>query len=751
MRVAAASLRGTTTTRRTRTTTTQPPSSPSSPRRLHFRSGAHVGASRFGTKSSSSSSISVGLEQHEKKRFSTMVNSRVLACDDAEGVDAAAAAVELVLLLRDMISNRHKFPELRKTCVQFFERKMAEHHHQDERKYSIPPKICLDCVEMLEDERRRREEEQEQEQEKSSSANKYTNCDDDDDDDEAIAFAPSSKEIESERVLLQFVIIESCSRTNGVREAYVRNWFELKNITRARLKCEKNRRRAANLVYFAAKERGGGAQQARVIARIAESFGVGKEDFVWGEEVNDIVTDRVLQDYVHYLLEIAPGSACSMITHFELDAFTDSDTFELLANRDEIGLLEELTKNLSREKKIEFVATCLAMDRHSYLRAGFRTVKRFNLYEEFPDIKKQYWESSIDRMVSKGAFEAALKHAGDDVHFQERVVNALVAAGELEYARTFAERCSFSEADIASICSDEMMMQMRADRELRYYKLPENVNVSFVDDENSLKEMFEVLRTSTSIGIDTEWAAKLGDGLDSENESEETKDTEEDDAKMPPSKTARSTSNSLSETVALLQISSRTDCFLLDLPRLIHDVPSNVLEDTLGALFSNDSILKLVFAGKEDFKRLNRCASYLGQPRNVLDLQQYWRTRIENARKNKQNNKKKNFSTAEGKDDDDGDDAETETRKKPWLREEELNRHQPIGLSNLCAALLSKPLDKAARMSDWSLRPLSKSQTAYAALDAQVLVQCHDVLVQETTSSLDDHPDEFCRRRRRRF
>ena len=179
--------------------------------------------------------------------------------------------------------------------------------------------------------------------------------------------------------------------------------------------------------------------------------------------------------------------------------------------------MEELTKNLSREKKIEFVATCLAMESHAFLRAGFRAVKRFNLYEEFPYIKKQYWESSIDRMVSKGAFEAALKHAGDDVRFQERVVSALVTAGELEYARTFAERCGFSEADIASICSDEMMMQMRMDRELRYYKLPENVNVSFVDDENSLKEMFRVLSASNAIGIDAEWAAKLG-GSDSENE-----------------------------------------------------------------------------------------------------------------------------------------------------------------------------------------------------------------------------------------
>ena len=55
-------------------------------------------------------------------------------------------------------------------------------------------------------------------------------------------------------------------------------------------------------------------------------------------------------------------------------------------------------------------------------------------------LRNNIWESSIDRMVSKGAFEAALKHAGDDVHFQERVVNALVAAGELEYARTILPR-----------------------------------------------------------------------------------------------------------------------------------------------------------------------------------------------------------------------------------------------------------------------------------------------------------------------
>jgi len=428
-------------------------------------------------------------------------------------------AVELLRILREMIANRQKFPELRKTCVQFFERKMMEDggDEEEERTYSIPPRICLDCVEILEDERRMREEENdddmgeyEGEEDEFYDRNwgqEESFCNDDE---EEAAPKASTKEIESERILLQFVIIESCTRATNVREAYTRNWFELKNITRSRVRCEKSRRRAANLVYFAAKERGGGAQQARVIARVAESFGVGKEDFFWGEETNDIVTNRVIEEYVEFLLEEAPGSACATITHFELEKFTNSETFELLANRDEIGLLEELTKNLSREKKIEFVATCLAMESHAFLRAGFRAVKRFNLYEEFPYIKKEYWESSIDRMVSKGAFEAALKHAGDDVRFQERVVSALVTAGKLEYARTFAERCGFSEADIASTCSDEMMMQMRMDRELRYYKLPENVNVSFVDDENSLKEMFKVLSASNAIGIDTEWASKLG-------------------------------------------------------------------------------------------------------------------------------------------------------------------------------------------------------------------------------------------------
>ena len=91
---------------------------------------------------------------------------------------------------------------------------------------------------------------------------------------------------------------------------------------------------------------------------------------------------------------------------------------------------------------------------------------------------------------------------------------------------------------------------------------------------------------------------------------------------------------------------------------------------------------------------------------------------------------KKNGEEEEEDDEEEENGEGTDRRRKPWLLEKELNRHQPIGLSNLCSVLLSKPLDKSVRMSDWSSRPLSESQTAYAALDAQVLVDCHQILLE---------------------
>jgi ribonuclease D len=48
-------------------------------------------------------------------------------------------------------------------------------------------------------------------------------------------------------------------------------------------------------------------------------------------------------------------------------------------------------------------------------------------------------------------------------------------------------------------------------------------------------------------------------------------------------------------------------------------------------------------------------------------------------------------------------------------------------LSVVCARELGKPLDKTEQTSNWQKRPLSPSQIAYAALDAEVLLRLWEV------------------------
>ena len=54
--------------------------------------------------------------------------------------------------------------------------------------------------------------------------------------------------------------------------------------------------------------------------------------------------------------------------------------------------------------------------------------------------------------------------------------------------------------------------------------------------------------------------------------------------------------------------------------------------------------------------------------------------------------------------------------------------HFSRGFSGLVEQVLGQPLDKSEQVSDWTQRPLSKSQVVYAALDAYAVLQVTFVL-----------------------
>lgn len=63
---------------------------------------------------------------------------------------------------------------------------------------------------------------------------------------------------------------------------------------------------------------------------------------------------------------------------------------------------------------------------------------------------------------------------------------------------------------------------------------------------------------------------------------------------------------------------------------------------------------------------------------------------------------------------------------------------KPKGLSKLTQQLLGKPLDKRECMSNWQNKPLREAQRRYAALDAFVLIQIHDLFVEKLKQMGED-------------
>ena len=511
------------------------------------------------------------------------------------------------------------------------------------------------------------------------------------------------------------------------------------------------------------------ALEPRAVTRATQTYGLDLADLEAVVGSNPTVGEGVssaaatLEAYVEWLFrERRHSPAATLAAHFGLERFAGRDVVDALVAEQRFALASQLVAHRDASHRAGLVESCVATDEHAGFRAAWNAAVEFGLEDAFPLVKQRYFESTVARMVAKGQAEAALRYAGEDSNLRRAVIQRLVEAGDAVTASEFAARCGY---DAAELCDAEELVRAAAARRDAHLQLPDDVAraVVFVDDVEGLARAHESLRRADVIGLDTEWAAPLGpedaaggggggkrrrrrrrgkraearegdDDASSGAEEEEgaegaegagaaDPDEDPDDAAERAEAAAK---RSASAVVALLQVATQTEVFLLDLPALLARCPE-ALAPTLGAVLADRAVLKAGFGLAEDMRRLSalhpaafaseRAGGPVGGVGPIVDLQRVWAegTRVAREEAQAARGGKRRAAAAAA--------AATPPLAGPWSRPEEYARRHAAGLSRVSRAVLGKPLDKSTRMSDWSARPLSARQTAYAALDAWVLVE----------------------------
>ncbi|CAO1409572.1 unnamed protein product [Diamesa hyperborea] len=202
-----------------------------------------------------------------------------------------------------------------------------------------------------------------------------------------------------------------------------------------------------------------------------------------------------------------------------------------------------------------------------------------------------------------------------------------------------------------------------------------------VDNLTKYQEMIKDLSSSQIISFDTEWKPKLG--LSGNN-------------------------------VSLIQFAKRDIVYLVDVIKLMEQIPEHEWSKLGRMIFNNDDILKLGFAHATDltmldkFAALNIQSALSQQSASYLDLQELW-TRC------------------------------NEIHMKFPYRDDGCSGKS---LSTLVYACLGKKLDKSNQFSNWQQRPLRKEQLLYASLDAFCLFEIYDVIAGQITN-MDIDFNEF--------
>ncbi|XP_060579875.1 exonuclease mut-7 homolog [Ruditapes philippinarum] len=346
----------------------------------------------------------------------------------------------------------------------------------------------------------------------------------------------------------------------------------------------------------------------------------------------------------------------------------------------------------------------------------------------------------IEKGMGAGSWEEMVRGAvGDNDFMKEQLVEQLALYNELEEAAKWASVYNLSDSVIPeAVCSvrddlisnkannseNNISMQQdsacgdteedwenscytEAEINLSYYQL--NLPLENIEIVDTLEKydscMTRLTQPGSVVGIDSEWRPAFCGQI---------------------------------QKVALLQLAVKDRVFLLDLVSLDKLFTEKMWQEFAQSFFCSSDVLKLGYGIESDLKMILRTFPCIKE--NMLGVK-----RIINLELLAKKFVLKDISPVFDEDDD-----SDKVRKPDGAAVDDDNSDSTgfsataeKGLSEVVRKCFGKPLNKSEQMSDWERRPLRVQQIRYAALDAYVLLELYEVLLQlskQQNSNIDMEP-----------
>ncbi|XP_048773011.2 exonuclease mut-7 homolog isoform X2 [Ostrea edulis] len=325
-------------------------------------------------------------------------------------------------------------------------------------------------------------------------------------------------------------------------------------------------------------------------------------------------------------------------------------------------------------------------------------------------LKYLLYKRYIENGMTAGSWEDMVQNAvGDNEFLKLELVEQLMSYNEVKAAAKWANFYSLPDEKLSGpiqqerkrMTEGEMTPQPASeenwedellqvdDMEAHYYKLKlDSSKIQFVDTKEKYHELISLLsKPGLTVGVDSEWKPSFGNSI---------------------------------QRIAVIQLAIVNQIYLLDMIALDAVLQENDWILLATALFCNEEVLKLGYGFDSDVKMMVKTHPFLREHlmnmKRTVDLEKLAAKVID---------KVVNLMPDTG---DDSDDEGLEDKDSGIMVK--FQAVEQRGLSELVRQCLGKPLNKGEQMSDWERRPLRQTQILYAALDAFVLLEVYERLVE---------------------